>query len=192
MIEFYPQTWEQLIESERRLRQEIHDYEALRNTDNLRGWYAVASHIMFVCASSSRLGSLPLSPPAELFAVISGMMDSFSRGIIPQAVSDVTGRGRPQASKLEETDIGWATIYAMAVRSGAISDPTPVKTICDAYHVERQTAQTWARLRPPATWLPVEDLSSSFIVEQMRSAAAQYSRAGRSSTAIEKRARHSK
>lgn len=192
MSDHLPPTWSQLLDTERHLRAEIHDNEDCRTGEYLRRWYSVASHIMSVCASSCRTGSLALSPPAELFAVLAAMTDSFARGIVPLSVSDVKARGRPQASRLEESDIGWATVYLMAVRIGMIADSSPNKTICETYGVERQTAQAWAKLRPPASLLPIEDLSPRFIRDQMQEAGERYALAGRSSVAIDKRGRQSK
>lgn len=143
-----------------------------------RAWFEQASRVLRICTFNSRSGMLEIEAPGYLFATVAKLFDHLGRGIIPSPISEVSGRGRPRIGPDEERHIAWASAYINGARIGEIEDPHPVKTIGDAYGVERQVAQRWAGARLPES-LGVGGYSAENVKLRMLEAARIYRNAGR-------------
>lgn len=188
-----PLDWERELDLERELRKSLaatgqadpgQDQDLLRKAS--RAWFAQVNKVLDQWVRMHRDHRTRHQPPDELLIVLSSMANELSRGNPPKYLNDVVGRGRRPMGQTEEAHIGFASAYLQAVANGLIDDTSPVKTIQDAYGVERQVVQRWKDKQVPAS---IADLVRDPVIltAKMRSSGEFYRTAGRSKIAIKHR-----
>jgi hypothetical protein len=161
----------------------------------LRDWFgSIGSALtMYQRALTDERTLVP--PPLDILAACSNMMAYLAVGQIPKPMADAASEGRRPLGPTERRDIGLAVAYMMAASGGGIthygeiiviSDRTPVKTVCEAFGVQRPTAQGWRRKIEPA-FLGLHRIDGAILESLMRAAGERYKGAGRSTSAITKR-----
>lgn len=184
--------WRGLLERAKVARENLEragdDRDALRVAT--REWWASTQQLLSVYGRMMARGehqTLSTAPEMALVVIsLSEVAGFLETGTVPDRVSLVAGAGTAKAGPVERRHVGWATAYLRLARTGVIDDKTATKTIQDAYKVERQTVQRWAKLEIPSE---VEAMISNPEVVQfyMADSAAIYRHRGRSAEAIASR-----
>ncbi len=176
------QNWKLKLELERALRQQLlaigEDGPKNKRVKTAREWFTQVSKILEVCVQESKNGQFDITPPVEIFQILSVIAADLGVGIIPQPISDVASRGRPAKGQIERRHISYATAYLKAVTMGVITDSSPIKTVKKAYGVGRESAQKWRKLPIPEN---IEILleSPDILKKKMIESGLIYQRAGR-------------
>jgi hypothetical protein len=159
-------------------------------------WGAVQKLFKGIAIAIARNEPVPHIPEALLsIASVAGYL---AVGIVPKPVQVVARKGRTPPGPSEARDIGLAVAYMQACKGElhhngkniSISDPSPNKTIREAFAVSERTVRDWQRDRQPA-FLGVNDITPDILASMMRKAGSRYTGAGRSTRAISKRDRKS-
>lgn len=131
---------------------------------------------------------IPL-PFAYYFA---NQVSYLANGVLPEPMRDAISGNRPKAGPHELRDIGRAVAYIAAVRDRFIDDPSPIKTIAEAFEVWPRTVKRW---RKKFDWVTSRDFHphasdnerGALIAKDMKAAARRYRQVGRSSKAVKRR-----
>lgn len=88
----------------------------------------------------------PLEPfPGAAIRRVATLADDLSTGRIHKIIHDVNAGGRPSRSLLERRDIAVALNYIEFARAGKIADRAFVKTVSEAFSVDRTTIRDWQK-----------------------------------------------
>lgn len=176
--------WEDDCEWARRARRNFDaatDDASVRR-DSARVWWYVIEAILREYGSYNS----PLQPfhfPPELISAFCEMAGYLATGKIPDIISSVAGRGIPARGPRECEQIEIANCYVYWARKGTIADKHPIRTIAEAYHVDRRTARRWANeiiFRYEVSY-PGDP---QILIPLMRRSASDYVQTGRSIEAI--------
>ena len=157
----------------------------------LQTWWLTVSDVFHVYQVARSQGADPVPPPLELLAVMTELAAYIAAGQLPDSIAHASSRGRHRPGPDMARHMGIAVAYMLAARPGGIEhcgetivivDKTPVKTICDAFGVGRQTAYDWKQTIPPA--LGVKPLDGEMLTLLMQEAGARFRAAGSSASAI--------
>jgi hypothetical protein len=160
----------------------------------LQTWWLTASDVFHVYRGALSQGASPAPPPIELLAVMTELAAYIAAGQIPDSIAHASSQGRHRPGPDMARDMGFAVAYMLASRPGGIEhcgetivivDETPVKTVCEAFGIIRQTAYDWKQAVLPA--LGVNPLDGEMLTSLMREAGARYKEAGRSLSAVIRR-----
>jgi hypothetical protein len=194
--------WQELLRLEKEarasayaLRKEGASPSAMRKP--LQTWWLTVSDVFHVYQVALSQGANPVPPPLELFAVMAELAAYIAAGQIPDSIAHASSRGRHRPGPDLSRDMGIAVAYMLAASSGGldhcgetivIADNAPVKTVCEAFGIGRQTAYDWQQTVQP--FLGIHPLDGEMLASLMCEAGARYKEAGRSlSAAIRRRAR---
>ena len=134
----------------------------------------------------------PSSPhvglPPNVASMLKGLFGELAVGNLPGPIRDcISRRGARAPGPSEAKPIAIAVAYVKAVRAGAITDRSPIKTVNNAYGVSRQTAQRWVRETAPLDgW---REYPADHLQWLMEEAGRRHKFAGRSENAIRARDR---
>jgi len=127
--------------------------------------------------------SKPLHPfPVVLSGICCVYILSLMAGKLPGPIEQLLRRGTPAIGPEESRDIGRAVVYIDAVRQNVIQDRHAIKTVADAFVVDRRTVQRWVKAQKTkgVTWrvfgadrLPDSERGAS-IRRDMEEAGARY------------------
>lgn len=153
-----------------------------------QAWFERVTFMLRYCAYHSRTGKLSEAPPADMFEALARQTEFLARGQMPPPVDAVTKgkRGSPRLRPGEEVSIGWASAYINGCRIKRIDDKAYIKTICECYSIQEQTAYKWGRQRLPLA-LEGRMLEPELVTHHMKVEGGRYSLYGRSSKAINSR-----
>ena len=126
-----------------------------------RVWSATSDVLGFYFRPEKTAG-LPILPP-EVAAFLLDVIDQTIRGGRPEAISALNVRGRAGHPNSVQEAIHDALRYSRAAQTNRIDDPAPVKTICEAFGIDRSTYEDWCihpaylgirprRRKRPLTW----------------------------------------
>jgi hypothetical protein len=137
--------------------------------------------------------------PEDVHYHLIQVLADLCRGVVPPAIENVRAEGAPTPGAFELSDIGWGMAYLRACDDGWIADRNPVKTVAAAFDVNKRTVRGWKRSIEPAKFahmLPPEIVKglteadmAAVLKHQMEEAGSRYRAAGRSRTAVLRRAR---
>ncbi|MEM8624437.1 MAG: hypothetical protein AAGG47_13050 [Pseudomonadota bacterium] len=112
-----------------------------------REWFEASARLIqeYSRSQMTRHEGEPLTPyPASAIWRTSKIMESLAAGRLPQAVVDANAAGgRPDRWPAERRGIGIAIKYIEFARQGRIADRSFIKTVCDAFKVDRTTVRGW-------------------------------------------------
>ncbi|GGF53496.1 hypothetical protein [Mameliella alba] len=117
---------------------------------------------------------VPLYPfPGAAIGRAAGLAEHFAAGRIPLIVQDINAGGHPSRSPPERRDIATALSYIEHARAARISDRSFIKSVTEAFEVDRSTVRDWEKNRGEIfrglTITPVEKFPSA-----LRTAGARY------------------
>jgi hypothetical protein len=124
-------------------------------------------------------------PPA-LAKVLAEFAQYLSVGQMPEACTNVSGKGRSAPGPHELRDMAVAVAYVAALRCGQlVRINAPLKHVAERYGVRTRTLHKWIADMP---WVKPTDFGSpAELAVQFAASAATYRSAGRSVSAIDER-----
>jgi hypothetical protein len=160
----------------------------------LRNWRASVEALLTGHVRAVAAGSTIETIPLEILEAFRGFAGYLAVGQIPGPIADVSTEGRRATGPTERRDIGLAVAYLKAAKGGiehhgeqiVVDDSAPVKTVCEAFGVERPTVQGWHR-NVQVALLGINPVSAELLVELIKNAGERYRGSGRSSAAIDER-----
>ena len=184
-----------LIEEERARRVVLQQRTVANVGDACRRWWAAVETVLRLYERSVYGHENYIPPPKELISILKGLAGYLAVGHIPQFIEDARKEGSHKPGPLERLDIAIAVLYVGAAKEGVsrggniikINDASPIKSVADAYKVEKRTVQKWANKYGIELFIP-DPFDSHTLKELMLIAGARYQKAGRSKAAIARRA----
>jgi hypothetical protein len=161
-----------------------------------RAWWAAVETVLRLYERNAVDGFKSNTPlPAELISDLKSLAGFLAVGKIPRLIELVRKEGRTKPTPPERLDMIIAILYVAAAKDGIrrngrtmkIIDPSPIKTVANAYRVEKRTVQKWYREYSVdiASAIP---LDSTNLKKLLLIAGEQYQKIGRSQEAIRLRA----
>lgn len=151
--------WRILVEAEHKAFERCrhaaeNDIGPARREAYARDWFAASGELLteFARSHGPDHEGAPHSPvPVEAIARTARLFETLSAGLLDDAIRDAIGRkgtgGHPQMWPGQRRDIAVALRYIDAARAGAIADRAFIKTVTEAFQVDRTTVNKWLQRR---------------------------------------------
>ena len=146
----------------------------------VREWWSLVNGVLWMFVRTRAQHDCELTPfPAYTLGRLANIAEEISNGNIPSFVMDARKGGRA-LWRSERHHIAFGIAYIEAVREGKIADPSPNKTVRQAYNVTAKAVQNWMKRRDEiCVGVPLKNLDPVQLEEQMRECAEVYARIGR-------------
>jgi hypothetical protein len=123
------------------------DQDAIRASE----WLAASSQLLSELVGAAchfQDGGFGASFPCEALNRVKILLEDLSVGQMSDPIDAAVSRpGRRERTRLERRDIAIAVFYVQAAKKGDIPDRAYIKTVAEAYDVDRTAVQTWVRDR---------------------------------------------
>lgn len=151
------QRWLRLVDEEQKAFERANSVAETagpaRRMNLAREWFLGLSRVLREHASSHMMADLdgPLTPyPGLAVSRAAELFDNLAAGRVMQPIKDVTVcGGRPDGWSGEREDIAVAIHYVVLARAKKIADRSFIKTVSEAFCVDRTTVEGWLRRRQP-------------------------------------------
>ena len=185
--------WHTALFEEERARRELLQQQNVGEA--CRRWWAAVETVLRLYERSVYGYENYTPPPQELISILKSLAGYLAVGSIPQPIEDARKEGSHKPGPTERLDIAIAVLYVAAAKEGIsrggsilkINDASPIKTVADAYKVEKRTVQKWANKYGVELFIP-DPFDSTTLKELLLIAGERYQKAGRSRAAIALRA----
>jgi len=142
-----------------------------------RDWFAASSKLLkeYTCSQMSPgSGEQSWPYPAGAILRLANLAEFLAAGRIPQPVTDITAYGgRPERWPGERRDIAVALQYINQAKSRAIVDRSYIKTVSEAFSVERTTVFGWQK-KSEEILSGIEPMPAEQLPDALKAAGARY------------------
>lgn len=194
MLPGQPNTLEAAVEAARLARDQLAAAAESGGVDRkpfARAFFGALERLLKLYAAPENWrGDTPLNHlPPDIILNLSRLCGYLAVGKIPEPMADCQGAGQSKPGPTERRDIEIAVAYIRAAKAGIFQDRAPTQSVAAAYDVKRRTVQDWSASMPEIDAASVASGHPELLPSLMRQAARRYRHAGRSFSAIGRRAK---